>query len=266
MNLLGGPALTSPKAGLAQSFRVVGQATRRRMVMALVLTNLNLVNPDVSDDPAEARAFLASIVESSNDAIIGKTLCGTILSWNKAAEMLYGYLPSEIVGMPISVLAPPDRPDEVPQFSGGLVREKKIDHLETVRLRKDGALIHVSLTVSPIRNRTGDVIGAATVARDIGSQMRSQELLAKVKPGFGSCSRVILFPCGFTTWRRYGSWKSMKQLLRYGYSRDEFLNMRLTDIRPPERHSHAPQDPGTGAPEHGEKRPFPAPAQRRPHH
>jgi PAS domain S-box-containing protein len=128
----------------------------------------------------EVKALLASIVESSEDAIIGKALDGTILSWNKGAEILYGYSPGEVIGRPISILTPADRYDEIPNILERIRRGEKVSHFETVRLRKDGTTVHVAVTVSPIMNASGEVSGAATIARDITERKRVEERLRKL--------------------------------------------------------------------------------------
>jgi len=110
---------------------------------------------------------LAAIVESSQDAIIGKTLDGTITSWNPAAERLYGYAPDEMIGRPITLLAPPDRVDEIPEILRRLAAGERIDQFETIRQHRDGHLIDVSLSMSPIRDESGRVTGASTIARDL---------------------------------------------------------------------------------------------------
>ena len=110
---------------------------------------------------------LAAIVESSDDAIIGNTLDGTILSWNRGAERMYGYSAAEMVGQTVSVLAPPDRPDELPDIIGRLEKGEQIEQLETKRRRRDGAEIDVVLKVSAIRNGRGEIVGSSTIARDI---------------------------------------------------------------------------------------------------
>jgi two-component system, chemotaxis family, CheB/CheR fusion protein len=99
-----------------------------------------------------AAARLAAVVESSDDAIISKTLAGTVTGWNSGAEALYGYTPEEIVGQPIQRIAPPDRSDEVADILARLRGGERVTHFETVRRRKDGALVEVSITVSPIRD------------------------------------------------------------------------------------------------------------------
>src|SRR3977135_1881086 len=98
---------------------------------------------------------LAPLVRSSEDAIIGKTLEGTILDWNAGAERLYGYTATEIIGQPISLLIPEDRPEECPAITERLGRGERIDHFETERLTKDGRRISVSVSISPIRNAGG---------------------------------------------------------------------------------------------------------------
>ncbi len=128
----------------------------------------------------EVKALLASIVESSEDAIIGKALDGTILSWNKGAENLYGYSAGEVMGRPISILAPADRSDEIPDILERIRRGEKISHFETVRLRKDGSTVQVAVTVSPIMNARGEVTGAATIARDITERKRVEERLRRL--------------------------------------------------------------------------------------
>ena len=118
-------------------------------------------------------AWLAAIVSSSEDAIIGKTLDGTITSWNAGAEAMYGYTAAEITGHSIAQLIPPDRPDELPEILAQLARGQRIDHFQTRRVRKDGTLIDVSVSVSPVRDADGQVTGFATVARDITEQVRA---------------------------------------------------------------------------------------------
>ena len=118
----------------------------------------------------EARHRLAAMVDSSDDAIIGKDLAGTIVSWNQGAQHMYGYAADEIVGRPITVIVPPDRHHEVESFLDMVRRGERVPTHETVRLTKHGVPIEVSLTVSPIRDATGAVTGASTIARDITEQ------------------------------------------------------------------------------------------------
>jgi diguanylate cyclase (GGDEF)-like protein/PAS domain S-box-containing protein len=118
-----------------------------------------------------------AVVESSHDAIISKDLEGRITSWNAGAERLYGYPAAEILDKSISVLVPPGHDDEVPEILRRVRLGERVDDLETVRARKDGTHVEVSMTVSPIRNPAGNVIGIATIARDIGVRRRYQEQL-----------------------------------------------------------------------------------------
>lgn len=124
---------------------------------------------------AEAsREQLASIVDYSDDAIIGKTLTGTITNWNQGAERLYGYKASEVLGQHISILLPPDRPNELPEIIRRLQNGEIINHEETVRRRKDGTLIDVSIMISPIKDALGRVTGASTIAHDISERKRAE--------------------------------------------------------------------------------------------
>ena len=120
---------------------------------------------------------LAAIVESSDDAIISKDLNSIIASWNKGAEQIFGYTAEEVIGKPITILVPPERVNEEPEILDRIRRGERIIHYETVRRRKDGALIDISLTVSPIRDAHGTIIGASKVARDITDKVRAKEQL-----------------------------------------------------------------------------------------
>jgi PAS domain S-box-containing protein len=125
----------------------------------------------------QASRRLSAIVESSEDAIISKDLNGIILSWNQAAENLFGYTAEEAVGKPITLLIPADRQDEEPGILARIRRGERIEHYETVRQRKDGSLLDISLTVSPIRDRLGNIVGASKIARDITRRKLSEEAL-----------------------------------------------------------------------------------------
>ena len=128
----------------------------------------------------ESSARLASIVESSDDAILSKALDGTVLTWNKGAETMYGYSAHEVLGRSISILVSPDQPDEESKMLEIIRRGESLDHYATTRITKDGRSINVSLTVSPIRDSSGNVVGASTIARDITHRKRlEQELREK---------------------------------------------------------------------------------------
>ncbi len=125
----------------------------------------------------EYRSRLASIIDSSEDAIISKGLDGTITSWNKGAERIYGYTPEEVVGKNISLLAPSDHPDEIPGILQKIARGESVEHHESVRVTKDGRRLDVSISVSPLRDAKGDVVGASAIARDITAQKRAEDQL-----------------------------------------------------------------------------------------
>ena len=122
-----------------------------------------------------ARYWLSAIIESAEDAIISKTLDGIITSWNKGAERIFGYTAEEIIGRPVVTLIPQDHQDEEPKILARLRRGERIEHYETVRAHKDGTLLNISLTVSPIRGPGGQIIGASKIARDITKQKQAEE-------------------------------------------------------------------------------------------
>jgi PAS domain S-box-containing protein len=137
----------------------------------------------------ELRSRLAAIVDSSDDAIIGKTTNGIITSWNKGAERLFGYVPDETVGQPIEMLLPPGREGEEPEIMQRLANGERVEPFETVRRCKDGREIDVSVTISPIRDSRDQVVGASKVARDISDRKRAQEALARAKEVAETTSR-----------------------------------------------------------------------------
>lgn len=131
---------------------------------------------DIADRKrAEQNAnLLASIVESSEDAIVSKSLNGTIMSWNQGAERLFGYTAAEVVGQSIAIVIPPDRLEEEPKILDRLKRGERVEHFETIRMRKDGSLVNVSLTISPVKDAQGRIVGASKVARDISDRVRQE--------------------------------------------------------------------------------------------
>lgn len=129
----------------------------------------------------EQRNRLALIVDSSQDAIIGKDLNGIITHWNKGAEQVYGYTAREVIGRSISILAPEDRHDEIPDILAKIRVGQRVDFFETVRVRNDGQRLNVSISVSPIRDSSGEIVGASAIARDVTAQKRSEELLRQAQ-------------------------------------------------------------------------------------
>lgn len=124
---------------------------------------------------ATLRSLLAGIVESSGDAIFSRKLDGTVSTWNTAAERIFGYRAAEIVGKSSVILLPADRRDETQQLMARIRRGQRVDHFTTIRARKDGKPLHVSLCVSPIRNERGRIVGASTIARDITTERELEE-------------------------------------------------------------------------------------------
>jgi PAS domain S-box-containing protein len=118
----------------------------------------------INEIEREAQLFRA-IIDSSEDAIISKDIDGVITSWKKSAERLFGYTAAEAIGQSITILIPPDRLDEEPQILSRLRRGERVEHFEKIRRRKDGSLVDISLTISPMKDREGNVFGASKIAR-----------------------------------------------------------------------------------------------------
>jgi PAS domain S-box-containing protein len=167
----------------------------------------------------ELRERLAAIVESSDDAIISKTLDGTITLWNHGAEKVYGYKASEAVGQTMAMLIPPERVAEENNILAAIGRGLSVEHFETMRVRKDGEKIDVSLTISPIRDNNGAIVGASKVARNITERKRIEEALREQAQVMDSAqvfvrdmeSRIVFWPrgaeklYGFTSQEAIGS-------------------------------------------------------------
>jgi len=142
-----------------------------RLVSARDITNRRRAEEKLSQ--------LASIVASSDDAIVGNTLDGLIVSWNRGAEGIYGYSASEMIGQPISILLPPECPDEIAGILEKLGRGESIQQYETIRMRKDGQRINVSLTISPVKGASGKVVGASAIAQDISQRIKAASNLRR---------------------------------------------------------------------------------------
>ncbi|HWZ74936.1 MAG TPA: MHYT domain-containing protein [Candidatus Sulfotelmatobacter sp.] len=138
----------------------------------------------------QATLLLAAIVESSHDAIVSKSLNGVITSWNRGAERLFGYAAEEAVGQNITLIIPPERRDEERTIIEQLTRGERVDHFETVRMRKDGSLLDVSLTISPMKDASGRVVGASKLARDITDRKRAEEALRQAQTDLAHASRL----------------------------------------------------------------------------
>jgi PAS domain S-box-containing protein len=129
---------------------------------------------------AEKQSRLAAIIDSSDDTILSKTLQGIITSWNKAAEKMFGYTEEEVLGKHISLIIPPDRLDEETFIIGEVSKGNRVDHIQTIRVAKGGRVVHISLTVSPIIDDKGNIIGASKIARDISEQLAIQQENARL--------------------------------------------------------------------------------------
>lgn len=140
-----------------------------------------LISPDL---------LLSAIVDSPDDAIVSKDLSGIVTSWIRGAERLFGYSESEMIGQPILKVIPPERSLEEPAILERLRRGERVDHFTTQRICKDGKLVDVSLTISPIRNREGAIIGASKIARDVGAQKQATRALAEAAAEMDRQSRT----------------------------------------------------------------------------
>jgi PAS domain S-box-containing protein len=141
---------------------------------------------DVRTVAGWAPEYLAAIVDSTDDAVIGKTLDGKIISWNKGAQRIYGYAADEVIGRPISILIPSDRADELPAILSRLAHGERIDHYLTKRARKDGSIIDVSVTISPVQDASGKIIGASAIARDVTAQQEAAREALQMREEFVS--------------------------------------------------------------------------------
>lgn len=159
------------------SFRYHDQTQVFGLLGFLLLSGVIIAFGESNRRGAVVQAMMAAIVESSDDAIVSKTLDGVITSWNKGAEKVFGYTPSEAIGQHISLVIPPDRRREEEGILDRVRQGLRVEHFETARVRKDGKIIDISLTVSPVRDATGQVMGASKVAMDITAKKQAQEVL-----------------------------------------------------------------------------------------
>jgi PAS domain S-box-containing protein len=159
--------------------------------MSILSTPVNFANSSSEQrgDAERASALLAAIVQSSDDAIISKDLNATITSWNRGAELIFGYTAEEVIGQPITILMPPERVNEEPALLERIRSGERVEHYETVRRRKDGTLLDISLTISPVFDRQGRIIGASKIARDISDRKQMEATLLKAH-GLGAAGRI----------------------------------------------------------------------------
>ncbi len=186
------------------------------------------------DSAEEAQALLSAIIASSEDAIISKDLNGVVRTWNQSAERIFGYTAEEIVGKPITVLFPPDRLDEEPEILERLQRGERVDHFQTVRVRKDGAPVAVSVTISPIHDAQGKVVGASKIARDIS---QNAELEGRFKAIITSSDDAIVSKDLNGIVR---SWNYSAERM-FGYTAEEIIGKPITLLFPPDRLDEEPR-------------------------
>ena len=182
---------------------------------------------------------LAAIIESSEDAIVSKTLDGVVTSWNRAAERTFGYTAGEMIGRPISVLTAPGQADETPRILDRIRRGERIEHYETERRRKDGRIIEVSLTVSPIRDEMGRIVGASKIARDITEAKREHLALLEREAHLRSILDTI--PEGMVVIDERGIVQSLSATAErmFGYAAGEVCGRNVSMLMPsPYRESH----------------------------
>src|SRR5438105_3583826 len=146
----------------------------------------------MSSSNVEAAALLAAIVTSSDDAIVSKNLDGIITSWNQGAERLFGYTAAEAIGKSIRLIVPAERQSEEDEVLAKVRRGEAVDHFETIRRRKDGVLIPISLTVSPVRLPSGQIVGASKVARDISDRRRAERATGEAQAAEADLQQRLL--------------------------------------------------------------------------
>lgn len=186
------------------------------------------------DFPEDAQAMLAAIVASSDDAIISKNLSGIVQSWNQSAERMFGYRADEVIGKSITILFPSDRLDEEPDILARLQRGERIEPFETVRVRKDGTPIAVSVTISPIHDCQGNIVGASKIARDITHNV---ELEGRFKAIVASSDDAIVSKDlnGVVQ-----SWNQSAERM-FGYTAEEIVGKPITILFPPDRLNEEPK-------------------------
>jgi PAS domain S-box-containing protein len=179
----------------------------------------------------ETRARLAAIIDSSDDAIVSKDLNGYIMSWNAGAERIFGYSAAEAVGRHITMIIPPELRSEEDMILSRIRAGRRVDHFQTERVRKDGRRVLISVTISPIRDSTGRIVGASKVARDVTAQRESEDARARLAAIVESTSDAII---GKDLQGRITSWNLGASRI-FGYSAEEVLGRSITMLIPEER-------------------------------
>lgn len=198
---------------------------------------MSVIERPVDED--RATRLLAAIVESSEDAIVSKTLDGIVTSWNKAAERIFGYTAAEMVGQPISLLAPQNRTDEIVRILDRIKAGERVEHYETERRRKDGRTIQVALTVSPIRDRAERIVGASKIARDISETKLTTAALSEREAHLSSILETI--PDGMVVIDEHGIIQSFSTTAErmFGFTAEEVCGRNVNMLMPsPYREGH----------------------------
>ena len=200
---------------------------------ALILLTLH----DITERKQAERttSLLAAIVDSSDDAILSKKLDGTITSWNKSAERLFGYTPAEAIGQHITLIVPWERRSEEEGILIRLAEGERVDHFETVRRRKDGSTLEVSLTISPIRDAAGRVIGASNVARDITERKRIEQALQQSEKKYREFAETASIALHWVSSDGTIIWANRAELEMLGYCSEEYIGHNISEF-----HADAP--------------------------
>ncbi len=187
-----------------------------------------VIERSVPETPPDPRHHLAAIVDCSEDPIISKRLDGTILSWNPAATRVFGYEPDEIIGKSILTLIPPEREHEEAEILRKLRAGERIEHYETVRMRKNGERFPISVTISPIRDESGRIVAASKIARDLSARRRTEESLSRLAAIVDSADDAII---GKTLNSIVTSWNKAAQRI-FGYTAEEMIGQSILRIIP----------------------------------
>ena len=225
--------LSSAQAALQDTNRYLEQQVAAR-TRELTRTNEKLRSELLQRQTLQlAHSRLAAIVQSSDDAIIGKDLDGVITDWNHGAEKLYGYKAGEAIGQKIDIIVPPDRRSEISEILGSVANGTAVEHLETQRVTSGGAVLDVSITASPVLDAEGKLLGVSVIARDITMAKRTEDALRESEAKY----RLLFEKNPMPMWifdQQTLRFQSVNEaaVRHYGYSREEFLRMTIADIRP----------------------------------
>ena len=188
------------------------------------------VSPVPVRNLAHEEAWLAAIVDSSFDAIIGNTLGGIVTSWNAAAERMYGYRAQEVIGRSIEIVVPPDRIAERRKAFRHLARGERVAPFETVRVTKDGRLIDVALSLSPIRDHTGRVVGVSAIAQDISARKRAEQQLQRSERQLADFVENVVVGLRWVGADGTILWANQAELDLLGYARDEYIGHHIAQF------------------------------------